>query len=268
MPRTLDLAPLPGTQARALALVGQADVTFRELGGVIEADPALTAAVLRAANSAASAPIGRIEIASQALVRIGLEHTKRIVAGAIVSGNMTNLRRAGIDTTELWRHLIGCALIADTTAWGEVRRSASFTAGLMHDVGRLAMANAIPDQYAEAVALIRGGIDAVEAEQTVFGIDHLLVGREVAEVWDLPANMAEAIGDHHHGALSALSWVVWNSRRITWSLGIGDGVESAPEVTFDPASEDAEIVTQLGGVEALQRQIAWYTGAITGAVAA
>ena len=77
--------------------------------------------------------------------------------------------------------LIATGVLADATAWGEVRRSASFTAGLMHDVGRLAMANAIPDQYAEAVALIRGGIDAVEAEQTVFGIDHLLVGREVAE---------------------------------------------------------------------------------------
>ena len=268
MHRSLDLAPLPGAQARALALVSQSDVSFRDLGQVVEADPALTAAVLRAANSAASAPIERIEVAAQALVRIGLEHTKRIVAGAIVSGNMTNLRRAGLDTTELWRHLIGCALIADTTAWGEVRRSASLTAGLMHDVGRLAMANAIPEQYGEVVALVRGGVDAVEAEQTIFGTDHMAVGREVAAVWELPATMAEALGDHHYGALSALSWVVWNSRRITWSLGIGDGVEPAPEVTFDPASEDAEIVAALGGPETLQQQIAWYTGAITGAVAA
>lgn len=267
MRRSLDLAPLPGTQARALALVGQADVSFRELGQVVEADPALTAAVLRAANSAASAPIDRIEVAGQALVRIGLEQTKRIVAGAIVSGNMSNLRHAGLDTTELWRHLIGSALIADTTAWGEVRRSASFTAGLMHDVGRLAMANAIPEQYAEVARLVRSGVDAVEAEQTVFGTDHLTVGREIAEVWALPPEMAEAIGDHHYGALSALSWVVWNSRRVTWSLGIGDGVEAPPEPTFDPASEDAEIVAVLGGPEALHQQIAWYTGAITGSVA-
>lgn len=241
-------------------------MSFRELGQVVEADPALTAAVLRAANSAASAPIDRIEVAEHALVRIGLERTKRIVAGAIVSGNMSGLRRAGLETTELWRHLIGCALLADTTAWGEVRRSASFTTGLMHDIGRLAMANAIPEQYAEVVALVRTGVDAVEAEDAIFGTNHLVVGREVAEVWALPDNMAEAIGDHHYGAMSALSWVVWNSRRITWSLGIGDGIEAPEEVTFDPASEDAEIVEAFGGVDAFHKQVAWYTGAITGSV--
>ena len=177
-----DLPPLPGTHTRALGMVGQQDITFMELASVVETDPGLTAAVLRAANSALSSPINRIETAEQALVRIGIERTRRIVAGAILSGNLANLSQAGLDTDDVWRHIVACSLIADVTAWGEVRRSASFTAGLMHDVGRLAMANAIPDQYAEAVALIRGGIDAVEAEQTGFGIDHLLVGREGAEV--------------------------------------------------------------------------------------
>jgi putative nucleotidyltransferase with HDIG domain len=267
MSGSLDLAPLPGTQARALSLVGQADVSFKELAGVVEADPALTAAVLRAANSAMSSPIGRIEVAEQALVRIGIERTERIVAGAVVSGNMSGLRRAGLDLNNLWRHLVACALLADTTAWGEVRRSASFTAGLMHDIGRLAMAHTIPEQYAEVVALVRSGADAIEAEETVFGTNHVAVGLEVAEAWDLPADMAEAIGDHHYGALGALPWVVWNSRRVSWALGIGDGLETPEGVTLDPDGEDAEIVAALGGAAKLHEQINWYTGAITGSVA-
>src|SRR5438132_14006937 len=118
----LDLPPLPGTHARALAMVSQGNVGLRELGSIIETDPALTAAVLRAANSAMSSPLGRIETAERALVRIGMERTRRIVVGAIISGNMSPLRKTAIDTTEMWRHLVACALIADVTAWGEVQR--------------------------------------------------------------------------------------------------------------------------------------------------
>lgn len=264
----LDLPLLPGTQARALAMVGQGDVGFKELATVVETDPALTAAVLRAANSAMSSPMGRIETAEQGLVRIGIERTRRIIAGAIISGNMSGLRRANLDTGELWKHLVACALIADVTAWGEVRRSASFTAGLLHDIGRLAMAHVLPEQYSEVVALVRGGADAVEAEQRVFGMDHIEVGIDVAKAWSIPDDITEAVGDHHNGALGALSWVTWNSRRIAWSLGIGDGVERPEGYTLDPQSEDAEIVTALGGTQRLLATVAWYTGAMTGAVAA
>src|SRR5690349_20521932 len=123
----MDLPPLPATQARAFSLVANENVSFRELAKVIEADPALTAAILRAANSAHSAPLSRIESAEQRLVRSGTEHTRRIVAGAILSGNLAGLRRSGIDMDEMWRHLVSCALLADITAWGELRRSAAFT---------------------------------------------------------------------------------------------------------------------------------------------
>src|SRR5436309_14516212 len=109
----MELPPLPGTQARALALVSRDDVGFRDIASVVEADPALTAAVLRAANSALSAPIGHIESAEQALVRIGIERARRIVIGTVLSRNLTNLRRAGIDMDELWRHLVASALLAD-----------------------------------------------------------------------------------------------------------------------------------------------------------
>jgi putative nucleotidyltransferase with HDIG domain len=263
----LDLPPLPGSQVRALAIVGQAEVDFRELSKVVESDPSLTAAVLRAANSAMSSPLGRIETADQGLVRIGVERARRIIAGAIVSGNTSGLGRANLDVTELWRHLVASALIADVAAWGEVRRSASFTAGLLHDIGRLGMAHVLPTRYAEVVALVRGGAETIEAEQHVFGVDHLAVGAEIARAWNVPDDIAEAIGDHHHaGAPGALTWVTWKSRRIVKSLGIGDGVQP-PEEPAELAPEDAKIIATLGGVERLESMIAWYTGAMT-AVAA
>ncbi len=258
-----ELPPLPGSQVRALAIVGRAEVDFRELAKVVESDPSLTAAVLRAANSAMSSPLGRIETADQGLVRIGVERARRIIAGAIVSGNTSGLRRANLDVNELWRHLVACALIADVAAWGEVRRSASFTTGLLHDIGRLGMAHVLPTRYAEVVSLVRGGADVIEAELHVFGVDHVTVGAEIAHAWSIPDDIAEAIGDHHHqGAPGALTWVTWKSRQIVASLGIGDGVVRGAEPAAELDPEDAKIIATLGGAERLESMIGWYTGAM------
>ncbi len=269
----LDLPTLPGTQVRALAVAGQAEVEFRELASVVDSDPALTTAVLRAANSAESAPVDRIHSAEKGLVRIGIERARRIISGAIVAGNTSGLYRANLDVTELWRHLVACAVIGDVAAIGDVDRAAAFTAGLLHDIGRLGMAHVAPTRYAEVVALVRAGADPIEAEQYVFGVDHRTVGAEMARAWSIPENVAEAIGEHHHpGSIGALTWVTWKSRRIVANLGISDGFQR-PDADEEPAQlelppEDARLVASLGGADKLESTIAWYTGAMVAEAAA
>lgn len=258
-----DLPTLPATHARALALVGRNDVEIGDLARVVEADPALTIAVLRAANSAASAPAESVNTAQTAIVRIGLESTKHIVTSAVVGDAFSGLDTAGIDAGELWRHLIACALLSDVTAWGRVQNSNAFTAGLLHDVGRLAMAQAEPERYAKVTKLMQMRLDPLEAEQRIFGYNHLEMGIRVARSWEVPEEMVEAIGDHHSGDQGPLAWVVWNSRRVVWSLGFGDGVERPESVTFDPKSEDAQLVEALGGVSQFLETIDWYRGAVT-----
>lgn len=263
-----DIPTLPVAHARALALVSDSDVNVSELATVVEADPALTVAVLRAANSAYSAPVDRISTAQQGVVRIGLDATRHIVTSAVVGEVFSELDTALIDSDELWRHLIACALISDVTAWGKVESSTAFTAGLLHDVGRLAMAQREPDQYARAVKLMRMQLDPLDAETRVFGFDHLEWGVTVARTWDISDEIVQAIGDHHIGEQGPLAWVVWNARRIAWSLGIGDGLESPSFQSYDPESEDAKIVDALGGAEHLLTTIDWYRGATTSAKAA
>ncbi|RLT36084.1 MAG: HDOD domain-containing protein [Chloroflexi bacterium] len=251
-----ELPPLPGTHTRALGMVSRSDLAFHDLAEVVETDPGLTAALLRAANSAMSSPMTRIETAERALVRIGIERARRIVAGAVVSGNMANLRRAGLDTDELWRHIVATALLADVTA------------GLLHDIGRIAMAYQRPSDYARVIQAVREGADVLDAEQSVFGADHLQVGVDVALGWNIPEDITAAIGDHHGGGSGSMAWVTWNARRVAWGLGIGDGVSMPEAVTHDPESKDAEIVDALGGPEHFLQQVDWYCGAMTGAAAA
>ena len=114
-----DLPTLPAAHTQALAMMSCHDAGAAEIAGIVEGDPVLTASVLRASNSAAYAPLSPIRTANDAIVRIGLSMTRRIVAGAALGSAFSNLSRSGMDVDELWRHVVACALLADATAWAD-----------------------------------------------------------------------------------------------------------------------------------------------------
>lgn len=263
MDKTLRLPTLPATHQRALAMLSNHNASIAELAAVMESDPALTAAVLRAANSAAHAPLSPITTANDAIVRVGLLLTRRIVAGAALGKSFESLGRSGIDTDELWRYVVACALLADATAWTDGPRTEAFTAGLLHPIGRLAMGAQEPERYRHVMELVRDGVEPTEAERRVFGFDYVKWGVQVATEWDFPPQVVDAIAGQVTGEGSPLSWVVWNARRIARSLGIGDGVTPAIKPTFANDTDDADIVNSIGGPDGLKSRIEWYRGAIT-----
>lgn len=258
----MNLPSLPIAHQRALALLANPDAPVNEVGSILEADPGLTASLLRAANSAAFAPLKRIGTAHGAIVRVGLVTTRRIVASAALGQSFTAVKQAGIDVDELWGHAVATGLLADASAWADGPRTEAFTAGLLHPIGRLAMAAEAPDLYLKVMERVGTGESAVEAEIAVFGYDSAEWGAQVARAWDFPAHIVDAVADCHTGEGSPLAWVVWNARRIARDLGYGDGVERPTEVTFDPKSEDASILAALNGPRGLAAQIAWYSGAM------
>ena len=265
MDKTLQLPTLPVAHQRALAMLSNHDASISELAAVMESDPALTAAVLRAANSAALAPLSPISTANDAIVRVGLLATRHIVASAALGKSFKSLGRSGIDTDELWRYVVACALLADATAWTDGPRTEAFTAGLLHPIGRLAMGAQDPERYLQVMELVSDGVEPTEAERQVFGFDYVGWGIRVATEWDFPPPVIEAIAGQITGEGGPLSWVVCNARRIARRLGIGDGVSPAIESTFADDTDDADIVNSIGGPDGLNSRIEWYRGAITAA---
>ena len=172
MAAAIEIPSLPVAQVRAMALVSNPTPSFDELSEVVDADPALTAALLRAANSAISAPVERVRTSRIAMVRIGAAESRRIVMSVALSNSFGSIAQSQIDEAELWRHLIATGVLADATAWGQVRHSEAFTAGLLHDLGRLAMAAQDPLRYAHVVELVHREVPAMEAERVVFGMNH------------------------------------------------------------------------------------------------
>jgi len=259
---SIEIPTLPVARVRALALIANVDPSYGELVDVVDADPALTIALLRAANSAASAPVDRVKTAHVAMVRVGMKEARRIIMAVALSNSFQSLHRSGIDEDEMWRHLIATAVLADATAWGDVRHSEAFTAGLLHDVGRLALATAEPERYAQVVMLAQHGVLTSDAERSAFGMDHSEWGASLARLWGFPGEIVAAITDHHSASQQGISWVVTRAREMSGELGIGDGVVGP--VSPDPGSESAmmPVIEDLGGNEAVLRRVAWYQGAI------
>lgn len=265
MTTSMEIPTLPVARMRAMSLVANPDPAYDELAKMVDTDPALTAALLRAANSAVSAPRDRVRTAHVAMVRVGVKEARRIIMGVALSNSFRGLHRSGVDEAEMWRHLIASAVLADAIAWREVRNGEAFTAGLLHDVGRLVLAAGDPARYSQVVNLARQGVPAVEAEVSVFGVDHIEWGYRLAQEWGFPEEIADAIADHHVGSQRGLSWVVSRAREVASGLGIGDGLIGA--VPPDPDSEAAmlPVVDDLGGPEAVLQRVTWYHGAMSAA---
>lgn len=253
---------LPLAHARALALLGDDRASMKDISRVVESDPALTGTVLRVANSAAMASRTRIRTAQDALVRIGLASTRRVIATAVVDRAFGESIEVALDIEALWRHVLATALLAHELVAEPRDRALAFTAGLLHDVGRLAMVGAEPDRYLRVRAAVARGVEPRRAEQLLFGQDHCAWGERVAEDWGLAPDLIDAIRDHHDGRSSPLATAVAEAREAAAVLGIGDGVVRGTPQLVDESSRAYEALRRLGGVNGLFERIDWYRGAV------
>lgn len=192
--KELDLPQLPHVAQRALMSLRNDQVDFRKLAEVIRDDAALTAAILRVANSAAYAGVTRLMRLEDAFVRLGV----RALRSAILAMTLRPLaiRTGGEDRSlgeELWRASVGAGVI--TAALCEHRQldaDDGFVIGLLHNVGALALLGVVHEQQAAAgVKLSRAVFEEVCRRR------HEEVGARVAAQWNLPSPLPELIGNHH-----------------------------------------------------------------------
>ena len=257
---------LSPAQAQSVSLIMSKQAALTELAAVIEGDPTITLALLRFANSALDAPLERVVRVSDAIVRLGLEETRRITLGIIVQQSAgAKLDDCGLDVDELWRHLVGTAILADAVASTDEAlagvRTLTFSAGMLHDVGRLALASASPPHYQRVCRRVAAGATALEAERTEFGIDHEALGLEVAAAWGLPEALLPAIGGHHAPG-DGVAGVVYRARELASKLGIGDGLLAPGEPSLSEADRDAIAVMHIGGAAQLHARIDWFRGGL------
>jgi putative nucleotidyltransferase with HDIG domain len=172
------------------------------LTNVISKDQALTANLLKLCNSAYYGIPRTIASVKQAIMFLGFHTVRNLVLTSTMREMLDGGRQVGYWYAEngLWRHSIAVAFAAQIL--GKKLRpgsaDASFTAGLLHDVGKLVMFAKVGERFAEMEKLMGSErISIVEAERRLFGYDHAVIGAKIADHWNFPAELFQAIGYHH-----------------------------------------------------------------------
>lgn len=201
------LPTLPTVAVRVLELTGQDRAAAKDVVRLIESDPSLTARILRIVHRADGGLRGDINSVERAVVFLGFEAVRNAVLAVGVFETFGPSSQAPVggpvkfDRAEFWKHCVAVAcmseLLADCGVTGAVSPSDAFVAGLLHDLGKVALDAALPKSFArviEAAAVLRG--DIADVERTVVGIDHLVVGKRLAERWMLPAMFRDVMWLH------------------------------------------------------------------------
>lgn len=189
-----NLPPFPAIARKLLAAVSRESVTIPEITRLIKSDAAFTGEVLRLANSAI---IGlRYEVVSilHAVSVLGMDRLKALVLTVGMRDFLQNARHAPF-LKQCWRHQLASALIGEWLAepcW--LDSAACYTAGLLHDVGKLALGSIYPSQYDEVLRRARAsGEDLRQLEQEAMGIDHREASRTIADEWALPRQLRKVL---------------------------------------------------------------------------
>ncbi|MDQ5916729.1 MAG: hypothetical protein QG584_2623 [Pseudomonadota bacterium] len=200
-----NLPSLPTVVIELLQSMDNDDADTRELASKLARDQALTAKVLRVANSSFYGLQGKVDSIGDAIVVLGLHGVRTLATAAAItdvfapkgSGAAANVQT--YDMRLFWRHSIAVGLCAKAIARKRrLNDGNAFTAGLMHDIGRLALASCFPGHIA-AVAKdrVEHGDCWLFAERRVLGLDHAEIGQWLTEHWRFPPLLSRAIGTHH-----------------------------------------------------------------------
>lgn len=243
--RAAEVPTLPTILFEVDRLMQDPDVTTRQLGRLIEKDQAMTAKLLRLANSAFycfSTPVSDIY---SAMALMGINTVRSAVMSiSVVRAFKGMAEMEGLRIVDFWHHAVAVAITSRFLA--AQSRSANpdeaFVGGLLHDVGKILLAQLFPEQFAAVWACIQeNGVAFVEAERRALPVDHSFIGARLVKRWKLPEDLSESIRLHHrfpsNGGLAPLPAVVALADLVvnSWSAGIGSLTLAVEDTGFAAA---------------------------------
>lgn len=237
-----DLPPYHPVARKLMLLAARDDVPLTRVEQVLRTDAAFASEVLRLANSPLIATRGGITSILQAVALLGLDRIKKLATTLLLRSFLTTgtlldpLRRC-------WQHNLATALLCEDLArFVHLDSETCYTAGLLHDIGRLALLRADPTKYERILSLKEvNDADLLHLERAEFDIDHCQAGAWILEQWQFPEDLRQVASMHHRKPANrdpGLLSVVYSGCRIANLLGFSVRSEKV-------AGDIAEIVDTL-----------------------
>jgi len=193
-----DLPPFPAIAIEAIRLLSSDEVPLKQLGDLLRADQVFTARILRLANSPLLGFGCEVKSVVQATTLLGAERIKSLVLTAGLKSYLAKPLRLP-PLRQCWRHSLACAVIAGKLGLASLMEEGfAYSAGLLHDIGRVGIMTTQPIAYARFLETAEGsGAQLLDQERELFGMDHCEAGQWLAESWKLPQAFGVVAALHH-----------------------------------------------------------------------
>ena len=197
----IEIASLPEIFLKINEMIDSPRHSAADIGHVISNDAALSARLLKIANSVFYGFPSQIDTISRAITVVGTRELRELILATSVIRCFKGLPNDLVTMEDFWRHSVCCGLAARSLAKqrGEQLVERFFVAGLLHDIGSLLVYRKIPELAREALLRAQhNNVPLYKAEQEVMGFDHAMVGAEILRKWKLPEHFQESTEFHHN----------------------------------------------------------------------
>lgn len=228
-----NLKPIPAVVTSLLGIVDDPNASMKDITKIIQYDPAITADVLRTANSAYFGLKHPAETIQEAATMIGTDRLVDLVM-LKVSAQVTQGAQRGYDLHEgaLWKYSVSSALIAKQVAnqLDLSNKNYIFTASLLKDIGKTVLDRFVRDAFEQIYNLvINENFSFMEAEKQIIGVNHAELGGMIAKMWKFSPKMVGIIRNHHLNSETMVRdkdiAVVYLADCICMMMGMGVGAD-------------------------------------------
>ncbi len=187
---------LPALHSHAQDVVDNPNSSMEELANILKLDPAISARLLRIANSPSYGEAKQVDAIPRAVNLIGVQSVRDLVAATTIGQTFPGMPSQFMDATRFWRKSLFCALVAEgvATSCGVENSDRCFVEGLLRDIGHFVLYQTVP-QRAQSALIEAGYLEAslAEVEQSNIGCDFAEVGAELIRSWEMPVRLEQAI---------------------------------------------------------------------------
>jgi putative nucleotidyltransferase with HDIG domain len=196
-----EIDTLPSPPAAIVELsqaLSEPQVEIPEVASIIESDPAMSAKLLQLVNSAGFGLSQHMSDVDQAVAYLGLSTVRNMLTAVELLGAFYGIPEDMIPEVEIHRgHALAVAELAQRLPKDRQEQHEAFAAGMLHDVGLLALMARAPERYLALRAEVKSGRELESAELDVLGVSHATIGANILEEWMLPSAVCEAVARSH-----------------------------------------------------------------------